>query len=119
MLTIEFCFMQVKTRERHILIFINTHTHTHTHSINYTVDSIGYTPRYRTQQLTYVYTPTCSVRAEGLIPVIGDRWALLPDHYSISEGALFIILIKTTIFHVSFCDALDFGHKLDPITCKP
>ena len=35
-------------------------------------------------------------RAEGSIPVIGDRSALLPDHYSVADGALFIILIKTS-----------------------
>ena len=34
---------------------------------------------------------------------IGDRLALLPDHYSITDGALFIILIKTTFYLVVLC----------------
>ena len=58
-------------------------------------------------------------RAEGSIPVIGDRSAPLPYHYSVADGALFIILIKTTIIHFSFSsDALDLGHKLNSITCN-
>ena len=44
-------------------------------------------------------------RAEGSIPVIGDRSAPLPYHYSVADGALFIILIKTTIIHFSFSNA--------------
>ena len=45
-------------------------------------------------------------RAKGSIPVIGDRSALLPDHSSVADGALFIILIKTTIIHFSFSNTL-------------
>ena len=45
-------------------------------------------------------------RAEGPIPVIGDRSVLLPDHYSVADGALFIILIKTMILHFSSFNTL-------------
>ena len=39
----------------------------------------------------------------GPIPDIRDRLALLPDHYSIADGTLFIILIKMTLYLVVLC----------------
>ena len=41
--------------------------------------------------------PPYMLEKKRSIPVIGDRSALLPDHYFVADGAFFIILLKTTI----------------------
>ena len=84
-----------------LLIFTNTHTHS-------TVVASGthhdYDDTERNNLLIGTHTYRAYVfRAEGPIPVIGDRLALLPDiYYSVADGALFIILIKTTILRIHF-----------------
>ena len=95
----------------HTYIHTRTHIHTDTHSkVLYTVGSIGYTPRYTTQQRIHAYTRrTRSVQRGRFRSLETGRHC----HYSISDGALFIILIKTTIFY-----AQDFDHELNLITCN-